>query len=338
MVTLKDIAAAAGVSLMTVTHALRGTGRISQKRRDQIRKIADELSYVPNEIARGLRNQATKTVSFLVRHLRNPHFASLAEGIEESAWKAGYRVFLCQTNNQLDREREYVHTALSSRTDGMIMTPTQEEDNDHLNLLRQRGVPYVTVGHRPNPLTCPGDHVWSNNYEAAVELARHIIAQGHTRIAIAVDRNNSVTALRTDGFMKALKEHDALDERFVYKQNNGHRLVEEILRDGAPYPTALLLSHNYAAVEVIERLRDHGLRVPTHLAVVCFEDFPDAARIQPLLTVMAQPSYEMGELAMELLLRRMQQNAPLSFETLTVPSRLIVRESCRYPSDELKDL
>ncbi|MBB6732603.1 LacI family DNA-binding transcriptional regulator [Cohnella zeiphila] len=336
MVKLKDIAERAGVSMMTVTHALRGTGRMSDDTRRLIREIADELHYLPNEVARGLRSKETKTIAFIVRHLSNPHFALMAEAVEETAWKAGYRVYLCQSSDRLDREAEYVRTAISSKVDGIVMTPVQEEDNRHLQLLRKQGIPYVTIGHRPDPDSAPGDHVVTDNRQKAAELAAHMVRQGHRRIAVADSRNNSVIMERTEGFVEELRRAGCFEERLRIPEKNGRLLIEEILERGRPYPTAMLLTHPFGAIEAIEELRRRGMQVPDHLALACFDDFPMLARIQPLLTVMSQDSAGMGSFAVELLLKRIREGIPSAFETIVVPAQLTVRQSCRLPNRELQ--
>ncbi|WP_179281345.1 LacI family DNA-binding transcriptional regulator [Paenibacillus sp. XY044] len=336
MVKLKDIAERAGVSMMTVTHALRGTGRMSEDTRRLIREIADELHYLPNEVARGLRRRETKTIAFIVRHLSNPHFALMAEAVEEAAWKAGYRVYLCQSSDRLEREEEYVRTAISSKVDGIVMTPVQEADHRHLHLLRKLGIPYVTIGHRPDPDNFPGDHVATDNRQKAAELAAHLFRQGHRRIVVADNRDNSVTSQRSDGFVEELRRVGCFDETLRIREKHGQKLVEEILKRGKPYPTAMLLTQPFAAIEAIEELYRRGMQVPDHLALACFDDFPLLARIQPLLTVMSQDSAGMGSLAVELLLKRIREGIPSTFETIVVPAQLTVRQSCRFPSQELQ--
>lgn len=336
MVKLKDIAARAGVSMMTVTHALRGTGRMSADTRRLIREIAAELHYLPNEVARGLRRKETKTIAFIVRHLSNPHFALMAEAVEEAAWKAGYRVYLCQSSDRLEREAEYVRTAISSKVDGIVMTPAQEEDNRHLHLLRRQGIPYITIGHRPDPDCFPGDHVATDNKLKAAELAAHMFRQGHRRIVVAEDRNNSVASQRTDGFVEELRRMGCFEERLLIREKNGQRLVEEMLARGRPYPTAMLLTNQFTAIEAIEELRRRGMQVPDHLALACFDNFPLLARVHPLLTVIAQDSARMGSLAVELLLKRIREGIPSAFETVVVPAHLTIRQSCRFPDRELQ--
>jgi Transcriptional regulators len=336
MVKLKDIAERAGVSMMTVTHALRGTGRMSAETRILIRQIADELHYFPNEVARGLREKKTKTIAFIVRHLSNPHFALMAEAVEEAAWRAGYRVYLCQSSDRPEREEEYVRTAISSKVDGIVMTPVQEKNNKYLHLLRKQSIPYVTIGHRPDPKQFPGDHVVTDNRQKAAELAAHMLVQGHKRIVIAENRSNSVTSQRADGFIEELCRAGVFEERLLIPEKSGQQLVEEMLRQGRPYPTAMLLTHQFIAIEAIEELRRRGMQVPEHLSLACFDDFPLLARLQPLLTVMSQDSAGMGTRAVELLLKRMREGYPAEFETVVVPAQLKVRQSCRFPSRKLQ--
>ncbi|ACT01908.1 LacI family DNA-binding transcriptional regulator [Paenibacillus sp. JDR-2] len=336
MVKLKDIAERAGVSMMTVTHALRGTGRMSAETRLLIREIAEALHYLPNEVARGLRKKETRTIAFIVRHLSNPHFALMAEAVEDAAWRAGYRVYLCQSGDRPEREAEYVRTAISSKVDGIVMTPVQEKNNEHLHLLRKQGIPYVTIGHKPDPVQFPGDHVITDNRQKAAELAAHMLRQGHKRIVIADNRGNSVTSQRTEGFVEQLRQTGSFDERLLIPETSGRQLIEDILRQSKPYPTAMLLTHQFAAIEIIEELHRRGMQVPDHLSLACFDDFPMLARIQPLLTVMSQDSAGMGTRAVELLLKRIREGIPSDYEMIVVPAQLMVRQSCRLPIKELQ--
>ncbi|MDF2721756.1 MAG: transcriptional regulator, LacI family [Paenibacillus sp.] len=331
MITIKDVAQRAGVSLMTVTHVVNQTGRISDKTRKKVQSVIDELGYIPNEVARGLRNKQSKIISFITHNLQNSYYTSLATGIEETAWKHGYRMFISVSHGELERELSCLHAVVSARSDGVIMTPINDKSIPHLQFLHKKNMPCVTIGHLPDAAQYVGDHVWGNNYDSAKQLAAHLVSVGHRRIAVAWDANNAATRLRGEGFADGLREAGCYDESLVLPLQSGFKMIDTVLALPTR-PTAVFFPSNMIAVEAIEQLRAYNMKVPDHLALVCFEDLPICARIDPLLTVVAQSAYEMGKEAAEKAIHLIEQSVPREPRTTVIPSKMIVRRSCQLPT------
>lgn len=320
---------------MTVTHVVNQTGRISDKTRKKVQSVIEELGYIPNEVARGLRNKQSKIISFVTLNLHNSYYTSLATGIEETAWKHGYRMFLSVSNSDLKRELSCLHAVVSARSDGVIMTPLNDASVPHLQFLQKRNIPCVTIGHLPDPALYAGDHVWGNNYDSAKQLAAHLVRVGHRRIAVARDVCNAATKLRSEGFIAGLREAGCYDDSLTLPLQSGYNTIDRILAFPTK-PTAIFFPSNIVAVEAIEQLRTYNMKVPDHIALVCFEDLPICTRIDPLLTVVAQSAYEMGKEAAEKAIHLIEKGVPREPRTTVVPSKMIVRRSCRLPTRDMQ--
>ncbi|WP_216206842.1 LacI family DNA-binding transcriptional regulator [Amycolatopsis aidingensis] len=330
MATISDVAAKAGVSTATVSRALNGKSTVDPQLVAKVRTAADELGYQPNGLARNLRRQETAVLALIISDVENPFFTAIARGVEDVAQTAGYSVVLCNSDEKPDKERRYLDVALQERVAGVVLCPAGTASG--AEVLRQRGTPVVAVD-RPLPGE-PGDQVLVNTRLAAREATAHLLAAGYRRVGCVTGPAGIRTAdERLAGYHDALREAGAdpaagPSRHAEYHRADGARAATLELLDLAEPPDALLIANSAMAIGVLEALAGRGLRPGRDIGVVAFDDPPWATLIDPPLSVVAQPTYQIGSNAAELLLARIGDpgRPPV---TRTLAAELIPRGSSR---------
>ncbi|MDF2926749.1 MAG: LacI family transcriptional regulator [Paenibacillaceae bacterium] len=334
MVTIYDIAKKANVSAMTVSRVINNKGRISEKTRAKVKRIMEELNYVPNEMARSLVLRETQVLFLLITDIMNPFFTTLARGAEDAANKQGYRVLFGNSDESLDKEREYVDTLLKSRVDGVLLAPAGDHSLPQLETLRAHNVPFVLLDRE-----VPGiqsDVVLGDSKEGTRMLMEHMIALGHTDIAL-VNGGSEVSSarLRAAGYREALKLNDlpCEEERVLeldYAPRSGSQRIALWLQSlAARRPTAIMCGNNMLAIQTVQAIRSCGLQVPQDISVVCFDDLGPVGEIDPFLTVAAQQAYQFGYTGTQLLIERImnrEEEQPF-WKRIVLPAELVVRRS-----------
>ncbi|MFD7154453.1 LacI family DNA-binding transcriptional regulator [Kribbella sp. NPDC059898] len=327
MPTVSDVAARAGVSTATVSRALNGKPTVDPDLAERVRAAAAELGYRPNGPARNLRRQEAAVVALIISDVENPFFTAIARGVEDVAHEVGYSVVLCNSDESVAKERRYLDVALQERVAGVILSPSGPESS--VAQLASLGTAYVAVD-RPLPGT-DSDVVLVDTQAAAREATAHLVAQGYERIGCITGPSGVRTADdRLAGYRDALKaagrrSTTKLVRRTEFKATGAHRAALELLAQPEP-PDALLIANNAMAVGVLQALQERGVRVGREVGVVTFDDAPWAALVDPPLTVVAQPAYELGAVAASLLLARIADNTRPPTAT-TLGARLIPRAS-----------
>ncbi|OCT12031.1 LacI family transcriptional regulator [Paenibacillus pectinilyticus] len=330
MITIYDIAEKAGVSAMTVSRVINNTGRISEETRKRVRKVMEELHYIPNALARSLVSQKTNLLSLLITDITNPFYTTLARGAEDAAKKAGYRLLFANSDEDYVKEKDYVDMILSTRVDGVLFAPAGDRSLENLQQLQKHQIPFVVLDRE-----IPGidaDVVLGDSKEGARNLVEHLFALGHQRIALVNGSLDVSTArLRYTGYSEALRLNsltvdDSLVIHLGFRDFHDDSALDELLALEDP-PTAIFAANNMLALGVIQSLRKRGLQVPGDISVVCFDDFGPAGAINPFLTVAAQPAYQFGQLGMQLLIDRIEGNASNESRRIMLPSELIIRSS-----------
>ncbi len=328
MATIREVAARAGVAPITVSRVINGSGYTSEETRKRVEEAIRELEYVPNVLARGLRSRRTHTLGLLVTDVTNPFWTTVARGAEDEAMRAGYALFLCNTDEDVAKQQRYIHALLSRRVEGLIIAPASSEAGP-LRPVARAGVPFVLVDRRVPDVAA--DLVLGDSVAGARLLAEHLLSQGHRRIGhLGGPVGLSTADEREQGYRQALSAAGVEIEpqwvqRGEYKQEAGYRLMQACLAQ-PPWPTAVLAANNALAVGALAALRERGLNVPRDMGLVCFDDVPQASQIDPFLTVAAQPAYEFGAVAVRLLFERLSdpKRPP---QTVVLPPELIVRRS-----------
>ncbi|MDQ3869991.1 MAG: LacI family transcriptional regulator [Chloroflexota bacterium] len=333
MSTISDVARRAGVSTMTVSRAINRSGNVSPHTRARVERAVDELGYVPNALARQLRSSRTKTLALVLSDITNPFFTTIARGVEDAARKRDFGVMYCNTDESEQEEIEYLQVLIERRIDGVLLVPSSTSGAS-VRLLREHEVPVVVLDRRVRARRV--DTVRCDSVGGASLLVRHLLELGHRRIGILTGRRTVSTSVdRVTGCQRALAEAGLeLDRRLVhygeFNQAAGFRMAQRLLATSPP-PTAIFAANNFIAFGAIRALREAGLRVPDDMSVVAFDDLPPEWAIDPFLTVVAQPAYEIGQRGAELLLGRLAHDDASEPSTMVLPSKLIVRRSTAPP-------
>ena len=329
--TVRAVAKLAGVSPMTVSRVLNTPERVAEDTRQKVLRAIAELDYVPNRLARGLTSSHTSTLGLVVPDVMNPFFTLVLRGAEAAARRAGYRLLVCDSENDPRREHEYLEDLVSYRVDGLLVAPARESSKAGLLPLLRRGYPFVLIDRSISDLDC--DLVQSDNVAGARRLTEHLIAVGHRRIAHLVDSDDTSTGReRLQGYREALQAvgiepSDSLLFHTSVDRIGGYRAVQSMLAR-QPWPTAIFAVNNMTAVGAMEALRERGLGVPGDIGLVCFDDVEHLAVLSPFLTVMDQPAETFGTLAARMLVERVEGKAGSIGRRIVLQSQLIVRESC----------
>ena len=337
MTTISDVARRAGVSAMTVSRVINGSGHTSPEARARVEQAIAELGYVPNAVARHLRSKRSKTIGLVITDITNPFFTSIARGAEDVAGPHGFGVLFCNTDESEADEVAYVSMLLERQIDGVLLVPASASSRS-LKLLRDRHVPVVVLDRRVRAPRV--DVVRGDSEGGAYGLVRHLVSLGHRRIAaLAGPRDVSTSIDRVEGYQRALAEVGVpLDEDLVrfggYQEAAGHAMAREVLAVADP-PTAIFAGNNFIAAGVLAALRECGLRVPDDISLVAFDDLPSAWNADPFLTVAVQPAYDLGRRAAELLLTRLQRGEASPGREVVLPVELLVRRSSGPPQHGL---
>jgi LacI family transcriptional regulator len=330
-VTIKDVAARAGVSSMTVSRVINDSDRVSPETRARVDLAIEELGYVPSRLARGLIRRKTGTLALIVPDVANPFFTLIVRGAEDVARRAGYRMILCDTRADLTLERDVIEEMIAHRVEGIVIAPVSDASRAHLRRVAKFGVPFVLVDRTVRGIQ--SDAIVGDNAGGARRLVEHLLALGHRRIAfIAEDDDVSTARDRHAGYTEALRAaglpaDDRLVVRTTVDPEGGLAGMERLLSLSEP-PTAVFAVNNLVALGAIEAVRAAGREVPEDVALVCFDDIEYASRLYPFLTMMAQPAETLGSLGTQLLLERVEGRARIDSRLVVLRPQFVVRRSC----------
>ncbi|HZE41463.1 MAG TPA: LacI family DNA-binding transcriptional regulator [Stackebrandtia sp.] len=326
MATIADVAARAGLSTATVSRALNGVSTVDPQLVNRVREAVRELGYQPHGPARNLRRRRTDVLGLIISDVENPFFTAIARGVEDVARDEGYSVVLCNSDEDADKERRYLDVAAAERMAGVIISPTSATSHSGVPT---DGTPVVAVD-RPLPAGS-GDCVLVDTREAANEATGHLLGRGWGRVACLTGPEGLATADdRLAGYRDALRAaalpfDPALVRRAPYRADGAREATRDLCATPIP-PDGLLIANSAMAIGALEALRDNGLRPGRDIGVVAFDDAPWATLVDPPLTVVAQPAYDLGTTATRLLLARIADRARPSSTTI-LGARLIARAS-----------
>ncbi|MEM1135108.1 MAG: LacI family DNA-binding transcriptional regulator [Bacteroidota bacterium] len=337
-ITLADLAKELGVSPATVSRALKNHPDISIQTRKKVQELADKLHYRPNSIAQGLRKQESKVIGVIIPEIVHHFFSSVISGIMEYAYQAGYRVMLCQSMESLAKEKEDVEALFSSRVDGILISLANETNNyAHLEEMRNYGLPIVSFDKVCQKLE---NHsmVMIDDYEGAYNVVTHLIEQGYRRIAHIHGPLNPITSQnRLKAYLDALKDHDlSQNDDYIMgckqvTQEEGYIFAKKWIQQ-QPIPDAIFAVTDLVAIGAMVALKEAGLKIPDDIAVVGYSDWAMASVVEPALTTVAQPGFEMGKLATSLLIDEIKhlhsdQEIPYQHHTEVLKTQLKIRKS-----------
>ena len=331
MVTIREVARKAKVSVGTVSNVLAGLATVRPEMRRRVEQAMRELDYHPNQIARSLKTRSTKTLGTIISDITNPFYPQLVRGAEDAAMAHGYLLITLNTDDNAERERQAISVLRARKVDGVLITVAPEADVAHLKATVDAGVRLVALDRVPEGLAV--DSVSADSFQGARMCMNHLLARGYRRIGLVTANVRIPTArARLDAYRAALSEAGVEVEEALIKCGDnriesGYRLSKELLLEAKP-PAAVFAANAMMGFGVLKALRELGLRCPEDVALAVYDDVPFGDVLRPRLTVVAQPAYEMGRLGAELLIRRIEgrETSPAPVEIRLAPE-LIVRES-----------
>ena len=333
--TIRQVAALAGVSTATVSRVLARSGRVSPDLEERVRSAAQQLNYQPNRAARNLRARQGSTVGVLIPDIQNLFFTAIVRGIDDEVTKFGYTLLLANSDGSAERERVYLDTFRAEGVAGMLAIPSQSDERAFRQFL-DTGVPLVILDrtvHLPNV-----DIVTVTNREGAAHAVRHLVSLGHRRIAMMAGmESHNVGSERRAGFFDGMQAAGIeIDPALVVDgafEREAARAGTLALLNLANPPTAIFSANNTMSLGVLQALHERGLRVPEDVSIVGFDDMPWQVAMQPPLTCIAQPTYDIGATAARLLLERIAEpGRPV--RRVVLETALVVRGSSGPPPAE----
>ena len=328
-IRIRDVAKRAGVSTATVSHVLNGTRSTSEATRARVLEIVRELGYHPSAVARGLRTKSTGTLGVVLSDIRNPFFTAVVRGIEDVAQADGLNLIVCNSDEDEKKAETYLRLLLAKRVEGLVLAPTGRA-NELLEPFLAMGIPVVLIDRTAPGLALP--FVGVDNVQGAREAVAHLLEDGHRRIGIVAGLPTvSTSADRLKGYRLALRDRGLPADDSLVRE--GHSSVEggeaaalDLLAQ-AQRPTALFTTNNFMTLGALKACAQLRLRCPDDVALCGFDDHEWAEIFSPALTVVRQPTYEIGTTAARLLARA-SHGETLAAEAVLLKTRLIIRASC----------
>ncbi len=328
--TIRDVANTAGVSVSTVSRVLNAHPAVDSSLQKRVLAAVEQLGYQPNRWAQRLRSEMSSVIGLVISDIENPFFTSIVRGVEDVAYNHQMTVFLCNTDEDPRKQERYVDVMAEERVAGVIIAPAHGDSLGALQKLRDSGIPVVLLDRDIGAQKI--DAVLVDNVAGAYTATKHLISVNHRRIALVNgDTRIKTFADRYEGYRNALADANIkLNKNYVVevhpKIERSQQATIDLLQM-KPRLDAIFAANNLITIGALKALRQLKLKVPEEVALVGFDDMPWSSELYPSVTSIAQPTYELGREAAQLLMRRVQ-HADGFHQTITLHTRLIVRESC----------
>ena len=329
-VTIKDVARESGVNVSTVSRALNGEYGVHAETREHVVAVAERLRYRPNRVARGLVTGQSHTLGLVVSDIRNPFFAEVARGAEDAAYRAGYDLVLCNSDLDPEKQLRYLQSLVEKRVDGILMNSVASLNRRQQDQLAAMGVPIVLLnrgasGHAFSTISADND-------AGGALAAEYLLKLGHRRIAhLTGPRHHGNMTERARGFVRALEAaRMPVHPIVMHGKNNFAGGMELAVKLLALHPdvTAIFVGSDTMAFGVMRALMEAGRQIPRDVSVVGFDNVELASIVHPPLTTIHQPKYEIGQAAVEILLRLAGRGEHRVPEHRLFGVNLVERQSC----------
>ncbi len=331
MSSLNDVARRAGVSIATVSRVINKGSNVNEETRAKVLKAIKELKYQPSRVAKRLRSKSTSSnlIGLLIPDIQNPFYVDVLRGVEDVAYENNYAIIMCNFAQDEKKEKMYLDILQQESIDGLIAAPAHEKDSNVIKLLND-GLPIVCVDRGLTGKDV--DVVVVNNRDGAYVAVDHLIKSGYKRIAyISGQKQIPSSKYREMGYRDAIEDNGMqVDVELIKygdsKHGSGVELCEELL-SGANPPDAIFTGNNLITLGALETIHKRELRIPEDVAIVGFDDMMWSISLNPPLSAVRQPAYEIGKRACELLIQRISdpKRSPIQ---MTLNTKLILRKSC----------
>ncbi|WP_163195323.1 LacI family DNA-binding transcriptional regulator [Clostridium thermarum] len=329
-VSIKDVAKEAGVSIATVSRVLNDVDVVNEDTKKKVQDAIKKLGYRPNIVARSLKTQRTRTVGILIPDISSQFYPEIVRGTEDVANIYDYNIILCNSDSDLEKEKEYLRVLKEKMVDGVLYMSSSLEP-EIVELIKELDLKTVLVVTSDKDKTFPSVSI--DNREAAYDATMFLLNKGNKKVAyIGVHKDEvNAAAVRYFGYEDALKEKGMeVDENFVYfgeqKAHEGYEGVNKILEKGTF--DALFCASDEIAMGAINSLRDKGIRVPEDVDVIGFDNIYSSSIFYPKLTTVAQPMYDMGSVGMRMLIKTINKKE-LEEKNYILPYEIIERDSTK---------
>ncbi len=332
--TIKDIAKKLKISPSTVSRALRNHPDISKETKSKVKKLAQKIDYQPNSIAQSLKARKTHTIGVIVPEIRHDFFSTVISGIEDVAYDRGYTILVSQSHENEEKERLNIKAMISNRVDGLMISISQNTKNKEpfLSLKRQK-IPFIFFDRTFNDNNFETSMVVVDDFEGAQIAVEHLIKKGYQRIAhLAGPEFIPISRERLDGYKSALKKYNIrYDKQLVihggFNEEDGIIGFQKILQL-KKMPDAIFAVNDPVAIGAFMQIKQNGLKIPDDIALIGFSDNPVMSLIEPAVTTVKQPMYEIGQTAAKLLLEQIENDkGTFKPREEVLKTELIIRES-----------
>jgi len=328
MSKISDIAKEAGISVATVSRVINGTATVSPETAARVQAAIAKFNYQPNVWGRRLRQQASRMILVFVPNIRNPYYASIVTGIEETARKLGYGTTLCITNDDKTRESEFKDLLQNGHADGAIFLYIDKQNTEIPKLAKT--FPIVQCCEYCQDDSVP--HVSIDNFGAAKQVVNYLISTGHKTIGFVGSQNHYISSEeRLNGYKSALIEAGIkVEESLIafadvdYNFKSGIRAARELI-DQVKSPTALFCISDVLALGAIRAVEESGRSVPQDISIVGFDDVEYASMFKPMLTTVSQPGYSLGKSSADMLIKKIKNE--MTDSSTFLPHKFILRDS-----------
>ena len=325
---------------MTVSRVINGNGYVSEETREKVLEAVKKMNYRRNGLARNLKRQRTETVGLVIGDISNPFSTELANAVRETLSFRGYNLFICISEHSAREDIAAFESLVDHNVDGLIIaTRSNREGDERLSEIADSGVPIVVVGRDFKHDSV--DAISADNFKGGFEATQHLVDLGHTRIGfIGAAFEDRSRLKRLQGYLAALTQHEIpIDERLITGRKGSANDVPGYSTESIGYegmkrllslpnrPTAVFARNDFTAVGAISAVKEAGLSIPQDIAIVGFDDTPLAVHTMPSLTTVRQPMKVQGQLAAEMLIRRISGDEGVQTETRVLDCELIIRES-----------
>lgn len=330
--TLTDIAKKLKISPSTVSRALNNHPDISEETKVRVKELAEKLHYAPNPIAQSLKNNKTSTIGILVPEIKHDFFSSAISGIEEVAYQSGYTIILSQSNESFEREVVNTNALMNHRVAGIIVSISQSTKNgDHFQLLLDRNIPLVFFDRVCDDINA--NKVVIDDESSALSAVKYLLDNGYKKIAhFAGPKELDICKKRLRGYKSAL-ENAGINfnpDLVLYgglQESDGYKLMEELINKNL-IPDSIFCVNDPVAIGAFQKIKEAGLKIPEDIGIVGFSNNKITSLVDPQITTVDQPSFEMGKKAAELLIEMIESPGKMKTpKTVVLNTKLIVRGS-----------
>lgn len=330
---MKEIAKKLGVSVSTISRALQDSPELHPETKRKIVEMAKEMNYQPNLLAQSLRISRTKTLGVIVPEITSHFFGSCVSGIQDTANSRGYNVMICQSNESIEQEKANIKSLVSSQVDGLLISLSRETNHyEHLYELYDREIPFVLFDRVNEDI--PVSKITFNDVGGAYQITKYLLETGCRRIMyVSGPEDLYISKKRKEGYLRALSEYGLKEEADLIKitdlTHEGNVKAAQEIAAMNPRPEAVFCMIDPLAVDVLTVWKSMGIKIPEDISLAGFTNNPTSAVVEPPLTTVSQPGYEMGKLSVSHLLDQLDGVASDDPISIVLETTLVPRKSTK---------